>query len=514
MAGYAIALTRLLRHMTTFETLFADPAFKAWMKKEKKVPHALVEFLKNPHFWKFLLLVLRTLHGAYLTLRHADQKTAGMDWLYFNACRVKESLAANHAYLDQWDDMDPDLFINQLIALYGDSSKLPSIDEADYCSSEGDNTDDEYVASELRPKFGTECRTIWDHRFIKLCHDFAIVGWVLALDLLIREDVKNNLQFWHKQACERLLLKLFLPDNLSKEEEALETTTMIDEFWDEYDQFDNRQGPAFGESRYYIWASLDIAQYQSYKWHKKYSLVQTKQLGRLACRVTSKILGMGSAERCWGDVKQLKNGQRSHLSGAAASKAATIYGAACAERAALKKPPAHLAEVRHWEEADLDSLGLSRYGVDLEAISAPNLEAKAYKCWTEDWEHEILRDGDNVCEQRFLGKYGGLVFQDGDTLFTGHREKMYFSKHRGNSRWMVFGCKDSYNPDNEFADDIMCFEIDDDFHGIVFEYYRVNPDPLVKIIPPPDALDENGEWNLWIPDEKESKPAPKKRKRS
>jgi hypothetical protein len=517
MAGYAIALTRLVRHMTTFETLFADPAFKAWLKKEKNAPNDLVDFLKNQHFWKFLLLLLRSLHGAYLTLRHADQKSAGMDWLYFNACRVTTSLAANHAYLDQWDDMDPDLFINELIALYGGSKKFHDSDSSSEEEDEADVDDDDdgsEVVSILRPKLGTEIRGLWDKRLPKLCHDFAIVAWVLALDQRIREHVKSNLDFSHKQACERMLLKLFLPDNLNREEEALETTTMIDEFWDEYDQFDNRHGPAFGESRYFIWASLDISQYQSYKWHKKYSLIQTKQLGRLACRVTSKILGMGSAERCWGDVKKLKNGQRSHLSTAAASKAATIYGAACAERAALKKPPAHLAAVRHWEEADLDSLGLSRHGVDLELINSPSLEAKVFKCWSEDWEHEMLRDSDNVCEQKFLAKYGGLVFQDGETLYTAHREKMYFSKSRGNSHWMVLGCTDEYEPEAEYADDIRCFEMDDDFFGIVFEYYRVNPDPLVKIIPPPGALDEHGEWNLWIPDPKQSARPRKKSKKN
>jgi hypothetical protein len=223
---------------------------------------------------------------------------------------------------------------------------------------------------------------------------------------------------------------------------------------------------------------------------------------------------MGSAERCWGDVKKLKSGQRSHLSGGASSKASTIYGAACAERASFKRPPAHLTEVRHWEEADLESLGLSRHGVDLEAVMVPSLEAKVYRCYTEDcWEHEIISDPDNVCEQKFLSKYGGLVFKDGDDIFTGNREKMFFSKSRGNSRWMVFGCKDSYDPAKEYQEDMRCFEINDDFHGIVFEFYRVNPNPLVKIIPPPDALDENGEWNLWIPEANESAPR-RKRKRS
>ena len=40
-------------------------------------------------------------------------------------------------------------------------------------------------------------------------------------------------------------------------------------------------------------------------WHKKYSLPSTKVLGFVAFRVTSKILGIGSAERSWGYVKTI-----------------------------------------------------------------------------------------------------------------------------------------------------------------------------------------------------------------
>ena len=313
-----------------------------------------------------------------------------------------------------------------------------------------------------------------------------------------------------RAACERLLLKLFLPVELTKEQEGHESIAMIDQFWNEYEQFDNRQGP-FGESRFYIWDSTDIKTNFTYRWHKKYSLTQTQQLGRLACRVTSKILGMGNAERCWGVVKQLKDGQRSHLSAEKSTKAATIYGAACAERANLKKPPAHLVESKHWEQSDLDSLGLDRYGVNLGAILAPELEARVYKCWTEDWEYDMMYDSDLVNQAKFLTKYGGLVFQDGDTLFTGNPNKMHFSRERGNYRWMVFGCKEAYNPDIELKADYKVFDIDDDFHGIVFEYYRLNPNPLMRIMAPPNGLAGDGSWDLWIPEE-ESAPTKKPRR--
>ena len=40
----------------------------------------------------------------------------------------------------------------------------------------------------------------------------------------------------------------------------------------------------------------------SHLWHQKYSLPSTKVLSSVACRVTSEIPGIGSAERSWGDV--------------------------------------------------------------------------------------------------------------------------------------------------------------------------------------------------------------------
>ena len=50
-----------------------------------------------------------------------------------------------------------------------------------------------------------------------------------------------------------------------------------------------------------IWKSDDIAQNRTWLWHHKYS-AQTKVLGQVARRVTSKLLGPGSAERNWAVV--------------------------------------------------------------------------------------------------------------------------------------------------------------------------------------------------------------------
>ena len=78
----------------------------------------------------------------------------------------------------------------------------------------------------------------------------------------------------------------------------------IDTFWTEHNDFDKNNGSFDGDE--FIWKSKDISDVNSHLWHQKYSLPFAKVLGFVACRVTSKVLGIGAAERSWGDVKIIK----------------------------------------------------------------------------------------------------------------------------------------------------------------------------------------------------------------
>ena len=73
-----------------------------------------------------------------------------------------------------------------------------------------------------------------------------------------------------------------------------------DIFWTECTDFDIKNGSFDGDK--FIWKSKDIINGNSHLWHQKYSLPCTKVLGFVARRFTSKFLGIGSAERSWGDV--------------------------------------------------------------------------------------------------------------------------------------------------------------------------------------------------------------------
>jgi hypothetical protein len=82
---------------------------------------------------------------------------------------------------------------------------------------------------------------------------------------------------------------------------------LIDYFMEEYDDFINRRN-MFARDNIWI-ISTDHAM-KAYKWHHKYSYHQTKVLEKLACLVLSKILGIGTTEWNWKQVKAVKSSQR------------------------------------------------------------------------------------------------------------------------------------------------------------------------------------------------------------
>jgi hypothetical protein len=65
---------------------------------------------------------------------------------------------------------------------------------------------------------------------------------------------------------------------------------------------------------------------KAYRWHQRYSLQGTKVLGKLACLVLSKILGIGTAKQNWKQVKYIKSGLRSSTGTEKVKKQTALYG--------------------------------------------------------------------------------------------------------------------------------------------------------------------------------------------
>ena len=55
----------------------------------------------------------------------------------------------------------------------------------------------------------------------------------------------------------------------------------------------------------------------------------TKVLGFVACWVTPTVLGIGAAERYWGDVKKIQSKKISAISSDVSEKQSIVYTSAC-----------------------------------------------------------------------------------------------------------------------------------------------------------------------------------------
>ncbi len=63
----------------------------------------------------------------------------------------------------------------------------------------------------------------------------------------------------------------------------------------------------------------------TYRWHHTWMLPRTKVLGKLACLVLSKILGIGTAKRNWKQVKKIKCRDRANLGNKVTAKITNVY---------------------------------------------------------------------------------------------------------------------------------------------------------------------------------------------
>ena len=135
---------------------------------------------------------------------------------------------------------------------------------------------------------------------------FAVTGWMLCVITHICKDAKYHSYSDHGKQVNNVINTLFY--GASEEEMAV----TLDLFWTEYTASDNMIGSFDADE--FIWKIKDIRDGNSHLCHQIYSLTFTKVIGFVACRVTSKVLGIGASDHSWGEVKTIISVKRSAIS--------------------------------------------------------------------------------------------------------------------------------------------------------------------------------------------------------
>jgi len=328
MGGHVIALMRLLRlraaikntvvsvemrshKVCNFVCVVTHKSKSNFLTTNLQVAKHIEALALHERMWQDMLTVVRALFPGLIVLRLADSNSPNMDKLYYYVRRLDRVLAQSKVLLDRVQQSISDNTVPGYTQLISDCMLNRDFDmeHDDNNESEVDYSTSSDNENQVLPTLGDCFMCCWDHRKLKLTHDLSISGWMVSPIPEIFSDARtfsNGKD--HREAVERLFLKWFEHESDGNSDTLRK---MLNTFWDEYELFISRQG---NFKKDYYWTSEDLVFGKSYQWHKKYSVPYTVWFGRFACRVTSKILGIGSAERNWGEVKHLKTDKHSHLS--------------------------------------------------------------------------------------------------------------------------------------------------------------------------------------------------------
>ena len=318
----------------------------------------------------------------------------------------------------------------------------------------------------------------WLKRREKLIHEYSLVGYILSPNPTIMAHVQEHKTQQHDNAAETLINKLILDQNLVGDERRLAKAKLIDTFLTEYGDFINKRG-CF--ARDHIWILASEPDLKAYRWHQKYTLPVTKVLGKLACLVLSKILGIGTAERNWKQVKAVKSGQRVNTAICKTTKQVLIYAQYQQARAQAKMRN-RAAAGKLWDDNDFASMKMDEYCKDLqESVDAEDTQVRHVRLWMESWEKHVNGPNEDVqlkeCLER---KYVGLKLYDRDDenrLLT--CAKAYFKKQRGNNTYCIFAVMEGYNPDIDDMEDgnyelWTLWDTAEALYDCIREYYTAN----------------------------------------
>ena len=410
MGGHIISLARTYRLKKTLDSVVTNSQFMTNSMGKKGVKSKIISLVQSKSFWNHVLVCLKCMFPLLKLLRLCDKKEPAMDRLYYYVRQTDSSLKDSKECINdiqkEFIAKDPRMKSEYYhIAVVKNDIVVENEFDDEYEHSD-DESDDETGNTRKggdKEDLGSLVLQHWEKRRPRLVHSYAITAWMLSPIPEVMEDAKNY-SSEHHNIVDSLIEKLFNDD------EEYNINQLKDLFWQEYTDFSTKVGQF---AKTYIWTSTAINKGKSFEWHSMYSLKFTKILGRLACRVTSKIIGIGSAERNWGDVKHLKSGKRSHLLGKTLEKQATIYGTSCVEIAKisrdLKNNYNYQQQNLFFDDGDLAEI----LNISIQELQDACPRRRTFNAWVEPWESSTTEKCDTL-EKRLLEKYGGLKFRDDD----------------------------------------------------------------------------------------------------
>lgn len=151
------------------------------------------------------------------------------------------------------------------------------------------------------PTLGSQIVGLFERRMPSLCHDFSVVGCIFSVDTEAFEHVKEHCME-HIDTLKRIARKLFCHGGIKDNVLEQHVTDCVEQFcifWSQQGFFQKKG----------IWNFRHRHLGQSHLWCCAGTREKHWQLGHVACRVTSKTLGIGSCKQQWDGVKSLLQGK-------------------------------------------------------------------------------------------------------------------------------------------------------------------------------------------------------------
>ena len=409
MAGWFYSFHRMLRLRRCLKkTVESDVWENDIVFQKKELKQKIEMIVNNEDYFNAIRGVVVVLFPVVKCLHLSDSDSPGMDKLH---------------YFNQETTRRLNLVSTKLDSIDFDALKVLQKDSAQFVQAEDDNGDvlddtDERTESNSNV-LSNQIMHHWNIRSKKLESDFCISGWLLSIDPVIYEDAKKNMSPNDEASLRRTAEKLFKhlnPETIDRH---------VNKCMEDFQNFRNKLG-IFANPNW--WASEYCTKGQSHLWHATFPHEHCRDFAFVACRVTSKTLGIGSCERQWADIEECQKARRSHISSKKLEKQSVLYGRHCLEVARDKK---EVQGEHYWGPEDLND---QRLNEELDAymddtlswitdahnppnftehvdVFDPNVKVvKQFRAYLEDWELELTHKNTPEAHMRLLAKYGNMKY--------------------------------------------------------------------------------------------------------